>query len=89
MRSEYRMRTLANRIVLTAIEFLLQKLEQTVAGNARLEQELLVLRQKLQATRGSRGSLNALAVGQMSDSYAGSSSAVLESGKEEKKLYSY
>jgi len=30
----------------------LQKLEQTVAGNARLEQELLLLRQKVQATRG-------------------------------------
>ncbi|KRF78322.1 uncharacterized protein Dvir_GJ14476, isoform G [Drosophila virilis] len=28
-----------------------QKLEQTVAGNARLEQELLTLRQKVQATR--------------------------------------
>lgn len=27
---------------------ILQKLEQTVAGNARLEQELAVLRQKLQ-----------------------------------------
>jgi len=31
----------------------LQKLEQTVAGNARLEQELLLLRQKVQAVRGS------------------------------------
>uniref|UniRef100_A0A6P4FJV0 Uncharacterized protein LOC108052280 isoform X3 n=1 Tax=Drosophila rhopaloa TaxID=1041015 RepID=A0A6P4FJV0_DRORH len=29
-----------------------KKLEQTVAGNARLEQELLLLRQKVQATRG-------------------------------------
>ncbi|EDW24990.1 GL23087 [Drosophila persimilis] len=30
-----------------------KKLEQTVAGNARLEQELLLLRQKVQATRAS------------------------------------
>lgn len=54
-----------------------------MAGNARLEQELLVLRQKLQATRGSKASLNALAGGQAPDSlsYAGSASAVLESGK--------
>ncbi|XP_055385065.1 protein PF3D7_1417600 [Condylostylus longicornis] len=33
-----------------------KKLEQTVASNARLEQELLILRQKLQASRESRGS---------------------------------
>lgn len=59
-----------------------------MAGNARLEQELLVLRQKLQASRGSKGSLTALAgsqSGQQPDSisYAGSASAVLESGSEE------
>lgn len=34
-----------------------QKLEQTVSGNSRLERELLVLRQKLQASRGSGKSL--------------------------------
>lgn len=52
-----------------------------MAGNARLEQELLVLRQKLQATRGSRGSLNALAGGQAPDSISYAGNAVLESGK--------
>lgn len=56
-----------------------------MAGNARLEQELLVLRQKLQASRGSKGSLNALAgsQGPESVSYTGTASAVLESGEDE------
>lgn len=58
-----------------------QKLEQTVAGNARLEQELLVLRQKLQATRGSKASLNALAGSQPPETSSYPGSAVLESGK--------
>lgn len=59
-------------------------MEQTVAGNARLEQELLVLRQKLQASRGSRGSQTGLGGSQGApDSvpYAGGATAVLESGK--------
>ncbi|XP_055679104.1 uncharacterized protein LOC129787495 isoform X15 [Lutzomyia longipalpis] len=63
-----------------------QKLEQTVAGNARLEQELLVLRQKLQASRDSRGSQTALSAGSGSNAgapdsitYAGGATAVLES----------
>ncbi|KAL9900753.1 pleckstrin homology domain-containing family A member kramer isoform 3-T16 [Glossina fuscipes fuscipes] len=50
-----------------------EKLEQTVAGNARLEQELLILRQKLQSTRGSQ---TALAI---SDTYASNTTAMLES----------
>lgn len=37
--------------------FPFQKLEQTVSGNSRLERELLVLRQKLQASRASSKSL--------------------------------
>ncbi|XP_059610833.1 uncharacterized protein LOC132257812 [Phlebotomus argentipes] len=63
-----------------------KKLEQTVAGNARLEQELLVLRQKLQASRDSRGSQTALSAGSGSNggapdsiSYTGGATAVLES----------
>ncbi|XP_037814576.1 uncharacterized protein LOC119605460 isoform X7 [Lucilia sericata] len=50
-----------------------KKLEQTVAGNARLEQELLVLRQKLQASRGSQSAL------QISDTYTSNTTAMLES----------
>lgn len=50
-----------------------QKLEQTVAGNARLEQELLVLRQKLQASRSSENAL------QISDTYTSNTTAMLES----------
>ncbi|XP_065371611.1 uncharacterized protein kmr isoform X2 [Calliphora vicina] len=50
-----------------------KKLEQTVAGNARLEQELLVLRQKLQASRGSQSAL------QVSDTYTSNTTAMLES----------
>ncbi|XP_046803740.1 uncharacterized protein LOC111690014 isoform X4 [Lucilia cuprina] len=50
-----------------------EKLEQTVAGNARLEQELLVLRQKLQASRGSQSAL------QISDTYTSNTTAMLES----------
>lgn len=56
-----------------------------MAGNARLEQELLVLRQKLQASRGSRGSQSVLGSqgGGAPDSipYVGGATAVLESGK--------
>lgn len=37
--------------------FALQKLEETVAENARLEQDLVVLRQKLQASRRYAGNL--------------------------------
>lgn len=65
------------------IRLVFKKLEQTVAGNARLEQELLVLRQKLQASRGSRGSQSALGSQGAPDSipYTGGATAVLESGK--------
>lgn len=59
-----------------------QKLEQTVVGNARLEQELLVLRQKLQASRGARGSQSMMgSQGGAPDSipYVGGTTAVLES----------
>lgn len=61
----------------------IQKLEQTVAGNARLEQELLILRQKLQASRSARGSHSALSSqngGQAPDSisYTAGTTAVLE-----------
>ncbi|GAB0093553.1 uncharacterized protein DMENIID0001_087120 [Sergentomyia squamirostris] len=59
-----------------------KKLEQTVAGNARLEQELLVLRQKLQASRDSRGSQTALNTNSNNhdtNPYSGGASAVLES----------
>lgn len=59
-----------------------------MAGNARLEQELLVLRQKLQASRDSRGSQTALSTGSGSNTgapdsitYAGGATTVLESGK--------
>lgn len=59
-----------------------QKLEQTVAGNARLEQELLILRQKLQASRSARGSHSALGSqnGGAPDSisYTAGTTAVLE-----------
>jgi hypothetical protein len=55
-----------------------QKLEQTVASNARLEQELLVIRQKLQASRDTRGSQSALGATD-SISYGGGATAVLES----------
>ncbi|XP_055904217.1 uncharacterized protein LOC129940018 isoform X4 [Eupeodes corollae] len=54
-----------------------KKLEQTVAGNARLEQELLVLRQKLQASRGSQNALNPMRGESMQ--YASSTTAMLES----------
>ncbi|XP_055849815.1 uncharacterized protein LOC129914533 isoform X4 [Episyrphus balteatus] len=54
-----------------------KKLEQTVAGNARLEQELLVLRQKLQASRGSQNALNPIRGESMQ--YASSTTALLES----------
>lgn len=55
-------------------------MEQTVASNARLEQELLVQRQKLQASRDARGSQSAL--GSQGDSipYTAGATAVLESG---------
>uniref|UniRef100_W8BG47 Pleckstrin homology domain-containing protein n=2 Tax=Ceratitis capitata TaxID=7213 RepID=W8BG47_CERCA len=58
-----------------------KKLEQTVAGNARLEQELIVLRQKLQASRGARGSQGALTngIGGGTDSFASNTTAMLES----------
>ncbi|XP_053683471.1 uncharacterized protein LOC128733725 [Sabethes cyaneus] len=55
-----------------------KKLEKTVADNARLEQELLVLRQKLQASRDTRGSQGTLAAGQ-DGQYVGTATAVLES----------
>lgn len=54
-------------------------MEQTVAGNARLEQELLVLRQKLQASRSSRGSQSGLGGADQNISYSGGATAVLES----------
>lgn len=44
-----------------------------MAGNARLEQELLVLRQKLQASRNSQSAL------QISDTYTSNTTAMLES----------
>ncbi|XP_021693871.1 uncharacterized protein LOC5577636 isoform X8 [Aedes aegypti] len=52
-----------------------KKLEKTVADNARLEQELLVLRQKLQASRDTQASMTPGQDGQ----YVGTASAVLES----------
>lgn len=55
-------------------------MEQTVTGNARLEQELLVLRQKLQETRGSRDMDNSF--GMDNAPYTGGNTAVLESGKQ-------
>ncbi|XP_055526430.1 uncharacterized protein LOC129719072 isoform X9 [Wyeomyia smithii] len=55
-----------------------KKLEKTVADNARLEQELLVLRQKLQASRDTRGSQGTLTTGQ-DGQYVGTATAVLES----------
>ncbi|XP_039445396.1 uncharacterized protein LOC120425072 isoform X7 [Culex pipiens pallens] len=55
-----------------------KKLEKTVADNARLEQELLVLRQKLQASRDTRGSQATLVPGQ-DGQYVGSATVVLES----------
>ncbi|XP_038104797.1 uncharacterized protein LOC6032089 isoform X5 [Culex quinquefasciatus] len=55
-----------------------KKLEKTVADNARLEQELLVLRQKLQASRDTRGSQATLVPGQ-DGQYVGSATLVLES----------
>lgn len=57
-------------------------MEQTVAGNARLEQELLVLRQKLQASKGLRGSQSAFSNQGTSDSlqYSAGNTAILESG---------
>ncbi|XP_037028448.1 probable serine/threonine-protein kinase DDB_G0272282 isoform X2 [Bradysia coprophila] len=58
-----------------------KKLEQTVAGNAKLEKDLLVLRQKLQATKESRGSQSALGSQEATDSipYVGGATAMLES----------
>ncbi|XP_067635028.1 uncharacterized protein [Eurosta solidaginis] len=56
-----------------------KKLEQTVAGNARLEQELIVLRQKLQASRGARGSQGELINGGVSDTFASNTTSMLES----------
>lgn len=56
-------------------------MEQTVTGNARLEQELLVLRQKLQETRGSRDMENSFGLDNNS-SYSSGNTAVLESGKQ-------
>ncbi|XP_067619528.1 uncharacterized protein kmr isoform X3 [Eurosta solidaginis] len=56
-----------------------KKLEQTVAGNARLEQELIVLRQKLQASRGARGSQGALTNGGVSETFASNTTSMLES----------
>ena len=56
----------------------MQKLEQTVASNARLEQELLVLRQKLQASRENRGSQSALANAEYGNPNSGTTQ-VLES----------
>lgn len=55
----------------------LQKLEQTVSSNALLEQELLVLRQKLQASRDSKN--NQAGLGHEGGGSA--ATAVLESGK--------
>ncbi|XP_058449352.1 uncharacterized protein LOC131429277 isoform X4 [Malaya genurostris] len=55
-----------------------KKLEKTVGDNARLEQELLVLRQKLQASRATRGSQGTLTSGQ-DGQYVGTATAVLES----------
>ncbi|KAL5283538.1 PLEKHA5 family protein [Megaselia abdita] len=58
----------------------LQKLEQTVAGNARLEQELLVLRQKLQSSRGSQSHLGSSTTLNVDNSpYPNSTTALLES----------
>lgn len=58
-------------------------MEQTVAGNARLEQELLVLRQKLQESRlrGSQSGLNSVSQNGLNDavSHTGGTTAVLES----------
>ena len=54
---------------------ILQKLEQTVSSNALLEQELLVLRQKLQASRDSKN--NQTGLGPENGSGA---TAMLESG---------
>ncbi|PSN50057.1 hypothetical protein C0J52_04229 [Blattella germanica] len=53
-----------------------KKLEETVAENARLEQELVVLRQKLQASR--RGSQQRSAVPLVPDSMATGTTAALE-----------
>ncbi|PNF20975.1 hypothetical protein B7P43_G09509 [Cryptotermes secundus] len=53
-----------------------KKLEETVAENARLEQELVVLRQKLQASR--RGSQQRPAVSLIPDSVSTSTTAALE-----------
>ncbi|XP_062557360.1 uncharacterized protein LOC134222215 isoform X5 [Armigeres subalbatus] len=55
-----------------------KKLEKTVADNARLEQELLVLRQKLQASRDSQGPQGSMTTTQ-DGQYVGTASAVLES----------
>ena len=54
----------------------IQKLEETVAENARLEQELVVLRQKLQASR--RGSQQRTTVPFVPDSVATGTTAALE-----------
>ncbi|KAL5283528.1 PLEKHA5 family protein [Megaselia abdita] len=57
-----------------------KKLEQTVAGNARLEQELLVLRQKLQSSRGSQSHLGSSTTLNVDNSpYPNSTTALLES----------
>ncbi|XP_050313189.1 uncharacterized protein LOC126748184 isoform X2 [Anthonomus grandis grandis] len=58
-----------------------KKLEETVAGNARLEQELLVLKQKLQASRQQRSSPQFSNAGDSLPYFTGSSQ-VLESDLE-------
>lgn len=63
------------------IRFIFQKLEQTVAGNARLEQELAVLRQKLQGQHmGHNGKGDTLNDGTDARS-AVDATAMLEDGK--------
>jgi peptidoglycan hydrolase CwlO-like protein len=65
-----------NFILYLGISHVFQKLEETVAENARLEQELVVLRQKLQASR--RGSQQRPAVALIPDSVSTSTTAALE-----------
>ncbi|XP_066152794.1 uncharacterized protein kmr isoform X2 [Euwallacea fornicatus] len=59
-----------------------KKLEETVAGNARLEQELLMLKQKLQNSRQHRTSPQFSNAGDSLPYLSGSSSHVLESDLE-------
>jgi hypothetical protein len=59
----------------------MQKLEQTVASNARLEQELLVLRQKLQASRDSKNVQSDLGLHGQDLGNGGGATAALESGE--------